>query len=267
MNTFLFAWNPNKWDWKTLEERIEEITLTGKTTEMWSVRSFKKINPGDRAFLVRLGKVPKGVIASGIVTTPPSLSPHWSGEGKSVNRVIIEFDTILNADTEPILDLATLQDSKSLGSYNWTPQASGIKIPQDLVDELNVLWYSLSRNIGANTRGDVQVFDGNKYFEGSPRLVLTKRHERNPEARKRCIEHFGAICVCCNLDFEITYGFIGKGFIHVHHLERISDVGRNYEVDPIKDLRPVCPNCHAMIHRQSPPLTINEIKEILIDNK
>lgn len=52
------------------------------------------------------------------------------------------------------------------------------------------------------------------------------------------------------------------GFIHVHHINQISDIGKEYEVDPIKDLIPVCPNCHAMIHSKRPAFTIEEIKEI-----
>ncbi|MDB9470225.1 hypothetical protein PN480_18680 [Dolichospermum circinale CS-1225] len=45
------------------------------------------------------------------------------------------------------------------------------------------------------------------------------------------------------------------------------DRDEEYEVDPIKDLRPVCPNCHAMIHRRLPPLSIDEIKSIISSEK
>jgi 5-methylcytosine-specific restriction protein A len=43
----------------------------------------------------------------------------------------------------------------------------------------------------------------------------------------------------------------------------VADIKGKYEVDPIKHLRPVCPNCHAMLHRQEPPFTIEELKEKL----
>jgi 5-methylcytosine-specific restriction protein A len=55
---------------------------------------------------------------------------------------------------------------------------------------------------------------------------------------------------------------VGKGFIHVHHINQISEIGREYEIDPIKDLIPVCPNCHSMIHSKRPAFTIDEINEI-----
>ncbi|RME44545.1 MAG: HNH endonuclease, partial [Chloroflexi bacterium] len=58
------------------------------------------------------------------------------------------------------------------------------------------------------------------------------------------------------------YGELGKGFIHVHHVIPLSEIDSRYEVDPINDLCPVCPNCHAMIHREEPPLTIKQLREI-----
>ncbi len=97
-------------------------------------------------------------------------------------------------------------------------------------------------------------------FEGIKKAVIVNSYERNPIARTKCIEHYGAQCVVCNFDFEKVYGEIGKGFIHVHHLTQLSDIRRGYEVDPINDLRPVCPNCHAMLHKKHPPLTIEELK-------
>ncbi|MFZ2169644.1 MAG: hypothetical protein WAW61_08415 [Methylococcaceae bacterium] len=99
-------------------------------------------------------------------------------------------------------------------------------------------------------------------FEGIKKTVLVNSYERNPMARKKCIEHYGAKCAVpnCGFDFEEVYGDIGKGFIHVHHLTKLSDIGQGYVVNPIKDLRPVCPNCHAMLHQKNPPYTINELR-------
>ena len=75
-------------------------------------------------------------------------------------------------------------------------------------------------------------------------LTLTA-YERNPEARKACLEHFGLKCEPCGFDFGAIYGELGKGFIHVHHKTPLSQVRETHFVDPIKDLVPVCPNCHA----------------------
>jgi 5-methylcytosine-specific restriction enzyme A len=67
----------------------------------------------------------------------------------------------------------------------------------------------------------------------------------------------------CGFNFEETWGELGKDFIHVHHLKEISSVGEEYEVDPINDLIPVCPNCHAMLHHRRPALSVGELQSYL----
>ncbi len=99
------------------------------------------------------------------------------------------------------------------------------------------------------------------YFEGSAISILANVYERNSQARMACIDHYGCRCSVCDFNFDEYYGDLGAGFIHVHHLIPLAEIGREYIVDPIHDLRPVCPNCHAMLHRRSPPLTISELKK------
>ncbi len=88
------------------------------------------------------------------------------------------------------------------------------------------------------------------YYEGAVQQALVNRYERNPDARRKCIEYHGYRCSVCDVDFEVTYGEIGRGFIHVHHLIPIHEIGEEYEIDSVNDLIPVCPNCHAMLHRK-----------------
>jgi len=100
-------------------------------------------------------------------------------------------------------------------------------------------------------------------LEGKVRKVNVNIYERNPIARQLCIEHYGCKCVICTFDFEKIYGNIGQLFIHVHHLIEVSTIGDQYSVAPIQDLRPVCPNCHAMLHKKKPAYTIEEIRNHL----
>lgn len=99
-----------------------------------------------------------------------------------------------------------------------------------------------------------------RLFEGAKRTITVNSYERNSKARQECIKHYGTTCSVCSIDFELEYGEIGKGFIHVHHLTRLADIGETYEVDPIKDLRPVCPNCHSMLHSTKETLTIDQLR-------
>lgn len=93
-------------------------------------------------------------------------------------------------------------------------------------------------------------------FEGASRSVRVNVYERDPSARRKCIAKWGLKCSVCSFDFAERYGELGEGFIHVHHLKPLGEVGEQYELNPITDLRPVCPNCHAMLHRKMPALSI-----------
>jgi hypothetical protein len=102
------------------------------------------------------------------------------------------------------------------------------------------------------------------FREGDRSDVRQSKIERSRAARKACIEAHGLTCVACGLNFGAAYGSLGNGFIHVHHIEPVS--GGERDVDPVKDLVPLCPNCHAMVHRKEPPLSIQELKIILGKN-
>ncbi|WP_230625818.1 HNH endonuclease, partial [Ralstonia solanacearum] len=102
--------------------------------------------------------------------------------------------------------------------------------------------------------------DQQTFIEGAAKQVVVNQYERDPKARSACIQHWKPICYVCGFDFHKTYGEMGRGFIHVHHLTDIASIGKEYQVDPCKDLRPVCPNCHAMLHTQRPALDIDVLR-------
>jgi hypothetical protein len=139
MKTFLFTWNPKNWPWTNLEQSIEQINTTGRVTEKWSIISHKQVQPGDRAFLMRLGVKPKGIMAAGFVTSNSFLSEHFSGNGKLVHKVWIDFEVIRNPEVEPLLGLDLL-NSGNLSKVNWTPEPSGTKIGPEFAAELEALW-------------------------------------------------------------------------------------------------------------------------------
>jgi 5-methylcytosine-specific restriction protein A len=114
--------------------------------------------------------------------------------------------------------------------------------------------------------------DLEKLKEGAVKIIYVNAYAREGKARAKCITHFARendgkiLCNICKFDFEKTYGNHGKGFIHVHHRTPISEMESEYEINPITDLLPVCPNCHAMLHRGSKVLSPKELQEILREN-
>ncbi len=261
MKTFLFAWNPRKWNWKSLESSIAELAEIGKTREKWSCYGYRSVQPGDRAFLIRLGVEPKGIVGSGMITSIPFLAPHWSGAPKLIYQVEIEFDVLLNADFEPILTEDIVKQGR-LASQRWMPQTSGIAIRPELTDELEAVWFDFltTQDIRHKPFESTDIAESVAFQEGVASQVLQTRYERNPHARNVCLSHYGYNCVVCGFNFENYYGEIGKDFIHVHHLSRSSESDVAQGVDPILDLRPICLNCHAMLHRRKEGYTIEYLK-------
>ena len=102
-----------------------------------------------------------------------------------------------------------------------------------------------------------------QYYEGASKEVSVNAYERSAEARAKCIEYHGYKCTVCSFDFEHFYGDIGKNYIHVHHIVPLSEIRKEYKLNPITDLIPVCPNCHAIIHRTRPALSIEQLKNHL----
>ena len=100
-------------------------------------------------------------------------------------------------------------------------------------------------------------------IEGAIKRVSVNAYERSPEARNKCVKKYGYQCTLCGFDFERAYGKAGERFILVHHLIPLSEIRGEYTVNGEKDLRPVCANCHAIIHRFSPCLSIEELTDII----
>ena len=151
----------------------------------------------------------------------------------------------------------------------------GAKVTEDKVDvdrilqDFDVLYPLYQFVESENTTKAVpaklpeEIPPGSTYIVGSVQQILVNRYERDPKARDECIRHYGTICVVCKFDFVAKYRPVMKDFIHVHHLKQISKVGAGYEVDPIRDLRPVCPNCHAVAHHRGEPYSLEEVGEFL----
>jgi 5-methylcytosine-specific restriction enzyme A len=159
-------------------------------------------------------------------------------------------------------------DDFSAGEYEWwvvlalgAPSEVGFLwfLRDEVVEALNALNFATDQAFSLAE----EVEESEILIEGSTRTVVVNSYERNPIARRRCIEAHGTSCCVCGFNFEERYGPMAAGFIHVHHLTPIAQIGVEYEIDPVADLRPVCPNCHAVIHLRNPPHSIEEAKAML----
>src|SRR5262249_37711776 len=102
-----------------------------------------------------------------------------------------------------------------------------------------------------------------RYVEGAVKTVTVNAYERDRRARNACISHHGARCAVCGFSFVETYGEVATGHIHVHHVRPLAAAGGWYVVDPIAGLRPVCANCHSIIHLGGTCRSIEEVRALL----
>lgn len=265
MTTYLLNWNPKRWEWYSIEDDIAYLQENGWLDDRWSCGVNKSIQPGDRFFLIRLGREPRGIVGSGRIRSAPFEELHWDDERAKLDQtaryVDVVFDSLVNAEIDPLLPIDFLKDHPVLGRMHWSQQASGVRIPDEIAAELTKQWSRLLDFASLSEDEALSVLPG--FVEGAIRETTLTRFERNRSARQICINHYGAECVLCGFSFEREYGPTGSGYIHVHHIVPLSEIGESYEVDPIRDLRPVCPNCHAIIHRRKPAYTLDEVKSFL----
>lgn len=259
MQTFLVTWNPDKWKWTNLDSQWWEVQEKGHFQEPWTCRT-KAVNEGDRIFLLKQGKRNRGIIASGRALGTSEPGTHYNDASKSSRYVNVRWDTLLHPDRQKILSRDRLNAPK-LRKMWWDTAASGVLIPEEVADELEVIWAPFKRENGQETFVHPEELQSHDVFwEGALKIVSVNVYERNPKARASCINHHGTTCSVCSFDFASVYGPAGDGFIHVHHVLPISSIGKSYVLDPIEDLRPVCPNCHAMLHRTEPPMAIAKLR-------
>ena len=144
----LFAWNPGDWSWPDVNEVISD-TCQGKSVIVrWSCAN-SAIKPGDKAWLVRLGTPPKGIMATGNVVSEPYDDVHWDEEkakaGQQQRYVDIELSLVLDVFKDPFITLDDLAGI-NIDKQSWSPQNSGIEIKKRSAGLLEKLWGQITTN-------------------------------------------------------------------------------------------------------------------------
>lgn len=267
--TFLLTYNTDKWHWDNFEQAQKSLMEDGRYIDSWSCGNSKKLRTGDRIFLIKLGKEPRGIMASGLVFDSVYKAPHWNKEkrrkGEQINYVNIDFDVIRNPVSN---DMLLMEQLKKIDShFTWSSQSSGIEIPEYIAIKIETLWKEMAgsdvTNLSRNEIGIEEIVYPERYTEGALTQITVNKYERDVKARKACLKEYGYICGVCNENLADKYGELGKEFIHVHHIVPLNEIKREYKINPITDLIPLCPNCHAIIHRKTPAYTPDELRSIL----
>ncbi len=238
MEAYLFVWNPNHNAPSTLNKATRAIERRGSVKWWW--RLIRKNLPiGSRAFMIRLGAEPKGIVGAG-----------WTRREPIDGGVEIEFESLQDM---PIIPFSELQ-RRPLSGFKWSIQGSGIEVPAKIAAYLEAEWKKR-----LNKRPDVDdelLSEELIGLEGNARRQMVLHRRREARLRKQkvadALRRNRGRLICevpgCGFDFLQTYGVVGKGYTQVHHLRPLSDYS-GPEKTRLADLAIVCANCHAMIHR------------------
>lgn len=90
-----------------------------------------------------------------------------------------------------------------------------------------------------------------RYRERNAKIIKSKK--KDVLARLGCL-----VCEVCGFEFGKSYGKHGDGFIECHHTKPVSQIKVGKKTN-LADLVLLCSNCHRMVHRKRPWLSLEEL--------
>lgn len=196
---------------------------------------------------MRLGQEPKGIVGFGKIIGEPTSQPHWD-ESRPEDTLLYAQLAFQGLQDQPFIPLEELSDR--FPAQTWTPQSSATLVRAEYAAEIlqgHIAQYHIA---GSHT-----------LLEGASRERRVLSYDRNLVARQLCIAEYRWDCFVCGFNFERRYGALGRAYVEVHHLLPLAESVGERVVDPVKDLRPVCANCHRMLHRGPGVLSIEELRQ------
>lgn len=231
--------------------------------------SFKRAIPGSIVLAYRNGI---GVVAVGVIDDPVRwvINPDafeyyvgWDPAHPDMPEYGLDVTWQRDLRSDPIA-LSELAQRCGYGA-GWAPRGALARLLPDDPERRSQLIEWLQGDDAGFALAEELPADRPRYPEGSSTTIEVNAYERSALGRRACIDHWGTACSVCDVDLTQVYGAIADGFIHVHHLKSIAAIGKAYALDPVNDLRPVCPNCHAMLHlgRSTEPRSIDELRALI----
>lgn len=278
MNTWIFQGNPTMFN-------VDDYLLENEKI-WWSIRQehlAPLIELGDKVFIWRSNGTIRdsgGIVARTEVISKPQYytndeesAQYWyedvgGDEYLAVELKVLELEVENNLKRTELLKDDILKELPILK----LKQNTNYLLKDDIALSLNVAWKQLiSMNIFEQSLDwelELGLLEDDKGFIEGKRIL--KKHlvrERKPKiikiAKKRFKEKHGRLyCEVCDFDFLEKYGELGEDFIEGHHTIPVSELEEG-QTTKVEDIALVCSNCHKMLHRRRPWLTIRQLSELI----
>jgi hypothetical protein len=143
------TWNPSSWGGNIRDSFLDAVLAGTPTESHWSTGgTTQALEIGNVAYLLRQGPEPRGLIARGTIVSDVYQAPHWTGNGRFVNRVDVRWTEAVTVDSP--LPLAVLQHHAPL--QHWSPQGSGTRLRDQYAGTVAELWMAhLAESTGPAT--------------------------------------------------------------------------------------------------------------------
>lgn len=174
--------------------------------------------------------------------------------------------------TEPVLAkngdeyLEVIPDSRKPNYWRDGVRAIDQPIYEKILGSLNERNITAPESSSASQIADDDTYSSESGSEGEKKSKFITYYERNPKLRRQAIAIHGCNCAACGFNFGEFYGEYAEGFIHVHHVKPVAELGGSAMINPETDLIPLCANCHSVVHRKkSNTLSTDELKQLIAD--
>lgn len=259
MSALILGWDIRAWNRWNYDAVVEHVAVAGQYLDRWRIGQRWNAVPGTEAWLLLQGTsdTDTGLIGHGVVMSEP-FQPAGGLAHAGDWFVTVVFDALLPLG-EQIGPDALRAAVPGVPWDNATGRAGMAALPPSAEPGLRRLW----REQGPTAAGREELVFGTFPPEAVSRTGLN-RYERDADARRVCLAFHGTSCAACGMSLETAYGEAGRDMVDVHHLVPAEILGSGYELDPITDLVPLCPNCHAMAHHQvAVPRTLPELRSLI----
>lgn len=255
-----FGAGPGRTDYAMAAATVDRTGLFGTR---WRVGRGQHLDRGTDVWLFAQGRHGRGLLGHGVVASGPQ--PGAALPARLGLLAGIVFDLLLPPGDALPAELLTA----SVPDLNWgAVRSTGTVVPEQVQGQVRAAWasYLRSRPVPDGWQGDVDptIPVPGSMSQDTLRQVAVNRYEHDPDAVARCVAFHGTSCAACGLSMQQVYGPNGANFVQVHHIVPPAAIGPDYTLDPVADLVPLCPNCHAMAHRGAPdPFTPAELRQML----